>query len=66
MVTVYGDDEKGRVIRYDRHDERHTAIMLLGPTLTIDVDIRPIESGQMKNPDIFPQRGYIGHRRTGG
>lgn len=65
-VTVEMDDELVRVVRYDRHDERLSAIIVLGPTRELDLDLRPIEMGQRGNSDIYPQSGYVGYRKRGG
>lgn len=66
MVSVYMDDERGRVVQYDRHDERQTAIMLLGPTHELELDLPPVEISQRHNRDIYPQCGYVGYTKQGG
>lgn len=62
MVRVYQDDKDVRLVQYDRHDERNTAIMLLGPTHALSLDVRPVEIGQ-RNSDIYPSKGFVGYRK---
>lgn len=69
MIVVALHDETGRAVRYDRHDEREEALLLLfqgsdplnPPVLSLDLPPKSLK--EVAKVDIYPEPGYVGYRK---